>query len=101
MQSATPDNARFEIVYQAEALSNDDFVKNNALAFISNQTFNAQSKFNMEEIHLYDLAGRLIQTYTNINSTFLSRPFHYPQSVYIAKIKLEDGTMVSQKVINN
>ncbi len=101
MQSATPDNARFEIVYQAEALSNNDVLKNNAVAFISNQTFNAQSKFNMAEIHLFDLTGRLIQTYTNINSTFLSRPFHYPQSVYIAKIKLEDGSMVSQKVINN
>ena len=71
------------------------------MAFISNDTFIAQANQNMIKIQLFDLTGRLIQTFSNINNTLLSKPFFYPQSVYIAKIELDNGNIVSQKVINN
>jgi hypothetical protein len=100
VQSATPDNDRFEIVYEEGSLDNEEIVSNDAMAFIENNTFHAQSKFNMSEIEIYDLTGRLIITYSRIQDTILNRPFHHAQSVYIAKIKLEDGSVVSQKVIN-
>ena len=101
VQSSSVDNTRFEIVYQNNVLSNNDLIKSNAMAFISNDTFIAQANQNMIKIQLFDLTGRLIQTFSNINNTLLSKPFFYPQSVYIAKIELDNGNIVSQKVINN
>lgn len=101
LQSTTPDNDRFEVVYQDPTLGNPDIDQNHALAFINDQTFFAQSKFDMAEVKIFDLTGRLIETYSNIHNTTFSGAFQHAQSVYIAKIRLEDGSIVNQKVINN
>lgn len=101
VQSATPDNDRFEIVYRASTLDNPDLEAQHALAFINNQVFSAQSKNAMAQISIYDLTGRLIETFSNVNSNLFTAPFIHAQSVYIAKIQLEDGSIVNQKVINN
>ncbi len=101
LQSATPDNDRFEIVYRASTLNNPDVKQNHAMAFISNQVFSAQSKGTMMEISIFDLTGRLVTTYSNINSDLFTAPFQHAQSVYIAKIMLQDGTIVNQKLIND
>ena len=98
---AGPFNDRFEIVYRASSLDNPDIKAQHALAFINNQVFSAQSKNTMAQISIYDLTGRLIETFSNINNNLFTAPFIHAQSVYIAKIQLEDGTVVNQKVINN
>lgn len=54
---------------------------------------------NMSEIAIYDIAGRLIITYSGINEQGFSSNFDKSQGIYIAKIKLEDGSIVNQKVI--
>ena len=54
----------------------------------------------MSSITIYDIAGRLIATYNNVNSNTFTTDFNKVQGVYIAKIKLTDGTLVNQKVIN-
>jgi len=101
-QPATGDDTnRFEIVYRANTLDNPDIEQNHALAFINSQVFNAQSRQDMAQISIFDLTGRLVETYTNINNTLFTAPFIHAQSVYIAKITLADGSIVNQKVINN
>lgn len=94
------DNNRFEIVYQSNALSIEDTKKYNAMAFIRDGFFNAQSKETIEEIQIFDLSGRLVVYYSGLNDTTITKPFLYAESVYLAKIKLTNGLMVNQKVIN-
>ncbi len=91
---------RFEVVYVAEGLSNGEFTGYGAFAYAKDMTFKAQAGLEMKQIEIFDLAGRLVQVYTDINARQLSRPFDHEQAVYLAKITLTDGTVVKQKVIN-
>ncbi|AWH86075.1 hypothetical protein HYN59_13560 [Flavobacterium album] len=100
VQPQGTDNARFEIVYMDESLGTNDLKKTRTVAYTYNKYFNAQSGRNMAHIEIYDLAGRLVEEYGNINATSVVRPFNHAQAVYLAKIKMEDGTVVSQKLIN-
>jgi hypothetical protein len=70
------------------------------VAYTYNKNFNAQSGRSMADVDIYDLSGRLVERYTNINATSVVRPFNHAQAVYFAKIKMEDGTIVNQKLIN-
>jgi hypothetical protein len=100
VQSETSNNSRFEVVYRNPTLGNPDLDTINALAFVKDQTFNAQAQIDMKQITIYDMAGRLIQTYNNINGTLINGPFHHAQGVYIAKIALTNGMVVAVKLIN-
>ena len=93
-------NGRFEIVYRNGALGNVDFntVKVNAL--IKDQTFTANSSIGMKEIEIYDIAGRKVATFNAQGQTNTSRTFSHSEGIYIAKIKLENGSIATQKLIN-
>jgi hypothetical protein len=101
VQAPGTENNRFEVVYMEKALSSDDFYNINTLAYTYNRVFNAQSNVNMAEIEIYDLSGRLIEKYININSHSIKEPFNHAEAVYFAKIKLENGSVVHQKLIHN
>lgn len=94
------DNDRFEIVYQTDALSIDDVKNHTAMAFIRDDYFHAQSNETIESIQIFDLAGRLVVSYKDMNDTIIEKPFQYAESVYLAKIKLANGLIVNQKVTN-
>lgn len=94
------DALRFEVVYQLP-LGVEEVASVSAFAFINQAVFSAQAQTMMSDIQLYDLSGRLIDTYSNVNATTLSGPFLHAQGVYVAKIKLDNGTIVTQKLINN
>jgi urate oxidase len=81
-------------------LSDGDFNTVKALAFINNKTFTAQANIDIQEIMIYDMAGRLIQTYKNLNKVIVNEPFFHAQAVYIAKIHLTNDTIISVKLIN-
>lgn len=101
IQTATSDSNRFEIVYQSETLGNNDFSSNNAVAFIKNKNFNAQTNGIIKNIQVFDLSGRFIIEYKDVDSNMFSKPFYYAQGVYIAKINLDSGLTVTQKLIND
>ncbi len=100
LQAETSNSSRFEVVYQDPTLSDPDFDTANAMAFIKDHTFSAQAKIDMSRITISDIAGRLIHTYNNINNTVINQPFYHEQGVYIAKIELTNGMVVSAKLIN-
>lgn len=100
VQDSALDTQRFDVVYQNTVLDNSNFEVKNAFAFITKNQFRAQSNSTIAEIAIYDIAGRLIITYSNVNAQGFSSNFDKAQGVYIAKIKLADGTIVNQKVIN-
>jgi hypothetical protein len=90
---------RFEIVYQ-NALHQNDWEQNNVVAFIAKNQFQVQANENIENIQLFDLSGRLIFNYNTINQLTFKAPFNFPDSVYLAKIKLSNGFVLTQKLIN-
>lgn len=93
-------NGRFEIVYRNGALGNADFASVKVNALIKNQTFIANSSIGMKEIEIYDIAGRKVATFIAEGQTNTSRTFNHADGVYIAKIKLENGSIATQKLIN-
>lgn len=78
-QTDPTDTLRFEIVYQNTVLNNGDFNAKNAFAFITKNQFRAQSNSSIAEIAIYDIAGRLIITYTGINQQGFSSSFDRAQ----------------------
>lgn len=100
IQSETSNNTRFEVVYKAETLDNPDFNSIKTIAVLNHQVFSVQSSEPMGRIEIYDLTGRLVETFNANNTTTLIQPFHHAQSVYIAKIQLTNGMIVTAKLIN-
>lgn len=100
IQSQTSNATRFEIVYRASQLDTPDINGVKTIAMLNNQVLNIQSSENMRKITIYDMTGRAIETYDAGNSTVFTQPFYHAQAVYIAKIQLENGMVVSAKLIN-
>lgn len=100
LQETTTDNNRFEILYLNNALGIDDIKVNDAITYINDQVFFAQSNINIKEISIFDISGRLINRFEDINNTMFSNPFNHPQAIYIAKFTLENGLILNKKIIN-
>lgn len=92
---------RFILRYKNNALSNPAFDNGATYGYISNHTLHVKSTEDIKEIALYDIAGKHIVTYkTDANKTNIEEHFPYANGVYIANIKLEDGKIVTQKLLN-
>lgn len=99
--NATALNNRFRVVYQASTLNNPNFDSLIATAVIKDETFSIKATAQMNSVMIFDITGRHIETYQLNGALEYNHPFNHAQSVYIAKVKFEDGTMVTQKLINN
>jgi len=95
-------NDRFEIVYEARpTMGIDDSVTIKGTTMtISAETFKLTTKLPVSQIEIYDITGRLVQQYKNVNGTTFSAPFNHAVGIYIAKAKLENGAIATQKLIN-
>ena len=92
---------RFELVYQNDStLSNPDFVTAQTFVTLNDNTFKVSSSKEISDIAIYDIAGRLISTYNGVNNVTFATAFNRVEGVYIAKISLTDGTIVTEKLIN-
>lgn len=100
VQSQTSDNTRFEVVYRSQALGNPEHNTVKTIAMLNDHIMNIQSSQNMGKIEIYDMTGRLVESYNANNSTVFTQPFYHAQAVYIAKIQLDNGMVVSAKLIN-
>jgi len=99
--AADVDNTRYELVYSAGALNTID-PKNVGVAVFStikDQKFIAEASKEMAHIDIYDMAGRKIMSF-DARDKSVQKPFNYAQGMYVAKIKLVDGTVTSNKLIN-
>ncbi|NHM06535.1 T9SS type A sorting domain-containing protein [Flavobacterium sp. CYK-4] len=93
-------NDRFVLRYNNSALGNDTFDTQVAVtAFVQNQELNINSAKNIVEATLYDISGKLIETYKANTAEFKTR-FGFAQGVYLVKIKLDNGLEVSKKIIH-
>ncbi len=92
---------RFILRYKNSTLGNPTFDNSNTFGYINNHNLHIKSMDNIEAISIYDVAGKHIITYkTNTSKTNFEEHFPYANGVYIATIKLENGKIVTQKLLN-
>ena len=68
---------------------------------IKKDKINIQASENIKKVQVFDIAGKLIKTYTPRNSskTFVD-DFYFSDGIYFAKIKLENGMTETRKLAN-
>lgn len=92
---------RFEIVYVTNALGTNNPNDVNTFATIANHTIKVQSSEFIKTVNIYDISGKLINSYNLANaSKQLSDNFNYPNGIYIAEITLENDIVVKKKLIH-
>lgn len=94
-------NERFEIVYQDVTLGNGDFVYTRAFANLKSNLLNVRSTDLISTVNVFDVSGRLVVQFSNVSKNSFESPFYHAEGVYIIKIELEDGEVVTQKLINS
>ncbi|MEP1487927.1 MAG: T9SS type A sorting domain-containing protein [Algibacter sp.] len=97
-------NERFEIVFNANALSTDEAVLNtNKFSIVDLNSdrvqFNTNSNLNIKTIRVFDLLGRqLYDLKGHINSETYTLS-NLNNAVYIAKIELSNGMVITKKAV--
>jgi hypothetical protein len=74
---------------------------NQTFAFIANNQLQVQSVESIKEITVYDITGKLVKVYqpSELKNQFKT-DFYFANGAYIAKIKLDNDTIVSKKLMN-
>ncbi|OYQ39652.1 hypothetical protein CHU92_04585 [Flavobacterium cyanobacteriorum] len=100
VQSVTADATRFRIVYQTVLSVPDNELSSKVVSYIKDSALYAQSNESIESIVIFDLTGRKVVEYTNVNAAIFQKPFHHAQGVYVAKIRLSSGVVANRKLMN-
>jgi hypothetical protein len=93
-------NSRFKVVYQNSSLNNPDFDTNTVIASIYKQTLKIKAGLPITNVTIYDITGRLINEIKVNNQLEVSNSFRFAQGIYIAKIKMNNGSVATQKLTN-
>ncbi|WP_430400200.1 GEVED domain-containing protein [Flavobacterium sp.] len=95
------DENRFTLLYNSSRLSQDDinFVNNVLVATNENVTVYSSTE-SIDSIEVYDLLGKLVKSYSNINSSeFILNNLNKNDTTLLLKIKLNNGSIVNKKII--
>lgn len=94
-------NTRFKIVYQNALLANDSFDSNLTITTLNDKILKVNSKSTIEEVKVFDMTGRLVLNVTPENQNiYFQSDFNQAIGVYIVKVKLTNGQIVTSKLIN-
>lgn len=96
-------NKRFEVVFNANQLSNNDLsLKNNTAKIIelnNNLVEFSVSNSTIETVRIFDLLGRQLYHFSGNKNSETYALNNIKSSIYIAKIKLSNGLTVTKKAI--
>ncbi|HLF52364.1 hypothetical protein, partial [Flavobacterium sp.] len=94
-------NNRFVLRYTYSTLGNEIFNLNNIVQVITNEKATVYSSYEtIKDIIVYDVLGRKIDEYQNVGVTqFILRNLNRTTNTLIVKITLENGMVVTQKII--
>jgi len=95
---------RFEIVFKAQALSADTFdLDTNTVQIIqlddTHVTFKASGNLNIKTVTIYDLLGRQLYQLEGSHNEETYNLSSLQHSVFIAKVALSNGALVTKKAI--
>jgi hypothetical protein len=95
-------DTRFELRYEYETLSNPDFntIASSVIAFGSNGLLNVKSTLeNISHVSIYDVLGRMLYTQQVQNTNEFVVNTTITKQTIIVQIELENGQLVSKKLI--
>lgn len=92
---------RFQVKYQNRVLSNPDFDSTAVFVSLQEHTLAVSAQLPIAQITVYDLTGRLISTIPGHQQTKITENFDFASGIYVAKVKLTSGAVVTQKLINS
>ena len=94
---------RFELIYKnPNALSVEEYtINDNSVKVINNETLDVVSTTkNLKAVVVYDILGRVLQNYTNVNSKTLSLTgIQKANRVLLVEITLEDNAKIYKKPV--
>jgi hypothetical protein len=94
-------NTRFKIVYQNALLGNDSFTSYLTIATLNDKVLQVSSKLDIDEVKVFDMTGRLVLNVTaDKSTTSFATDFNQAVGVYVVKVKLTNGQIVTSKLIN-
>ncbi|REE08425.1 putative secreted protein (Por secretion system target) [Winogradskyella pacifica] len=95
-------NDRFVLRYTPSVtLSVNENSALNTFAYVSNAMFHVKSNSNLDAIEIFDMNGKQIINYTiEDNTNSFDTQFAFANGIYIAAIKLDNGSVVTKKLIN-
>ncbi|MGJ8548492.1 T9SS sorting signal type C domain-containing protein [Winogradskyella wichelsiae] len=95
-------NDRFILRYtESVTLSVEEISNANTFAYINDAIFYVKSSKAIKSVEIYDISGKQITNYiSNDNSDSFSTEFNFTKGVYVAAITLENGSIVTKKLIN-
>lgn len=92
---------RFVLRYnETTALGIDTNNTNQTFAFVSNNQLQVQATETISKIEIYDITGKMVKEYqpSEAKNTFTAE-FNYANGAYITKMTLENGIIISKKVM--
>ena len=97
-------NSRFEIVFNANALSTDDITLNSkSLRIIELEDdrvqFTASDNLSIKTVTIFDLLGRQLYRFKGTNSSETYKLSHLSSAVFIAKVELSNGVIITKKAL--
>ncbi|WOD44897.1 T9SS type A sorting domain-containing protein [Hwangdonia lutea] len=97
-------NDRFQIVFSNKTLATNDISENeNSLRITAldndRVNFKASNHFNINTVRIYDLLGRPLYNLKGANSSETYQLSKLKNTVYIAKVELSTGAIITKKVI--
>ncbi|NJX16002.1 T9SS type A sorting domain-containing protein [Tamlana crocina] len=97
-------NNRFEIVFKADALSTTDISADPSLLKIveldnDNVQFTAPNGLGIKTVSVFDLFGRQLYQFNGQNDTEVFNLSNLSSAVFVAKVELSNGTVISKKAI--
>ncbi len=95
-------NDRFILRYSAnqDTLSTQNLLESDTFIFVDNDVLKAKSSQNISKIDVYTLNGKRLISYDNLNNSEFNQAFSFSKGVYLASIKLENGSTITKKLIN-
>jgi hypothetical protein len=94
-------DTRFDVVYMPDSelgVENPEFA-NKVVIYQQGKELKVASSLTIEKVAVYDMLGREIYTISGVNNTEFSKALHVAQGVAIVKVTLQNGVVVSKKVI--
>ncbi|NRA91426.1 MAG: T9SS type A sorting domain-containing protein [Psychroserpens sp.] len=84
-----------------ETLAMNDVAISEILTFIKNGTFVVDAGQKISDITIFDVTGKTVVEYkVDASSSRFTSSFNFAKGVYVATITLNDGVVVSKKLIN-
>ncbi|ULC59892.1 T9SS sorting signal type C domain-containing protein [Flaviramulus sp. BrNp1-15] len=95
---------RFEVVFSAASLSTDEVALNSkALKIVEldddNVQFTTSNNLSIKSVSIFDLLGRQLYDFKGNNTSETYKLSNLSSTIYIAKVKLSNGTTITKKAI--